>query len=117
MRSISSTVIVSAVRSESFVVFRRRVSGDLLRVLERPPFDRYAVIPSPGRWWQHVDGGTPAAAAPPLDHGQDETPRQYPACPPEPLSGQPMEWLTVKRYPELTPRRCARRFGGLEHRR
>ena len=36
---------------------------DLLRVLQRPPFDRYAVIPVARNVWQHVEVGSPAAAA------------------------------------------------------
>ena len=37
--------------------------GDLLSVLEGPPFDRYAVIPVARNVWQHVEGGSFAAAA------------------------------------------------------
>ena len=41
----------------------RCVPGDLLSVLEVPPFERYAVIPVARNVWQHVDSGSPAAAA------------------------------------------------------
>ena len=37
--------------------------GNLLGVLERTPFDRYAVMPVARNVWQHVEAGRPAAAA------------------------------------------------------
>lgn len=41
-----------------------------------PPFDKYAVIPVARNVWQHVKGGSPAAASPPLDHRKDHPPFQ-----------------------------------------
>ena len=41
----------------------RRMAGNLLRVLERSPFDRYAVMPVARNVWQHVDASNPAPAA------------------------------------------------------
>ena len=59
---IPSTVSLSAVRSESFVVFGDACPGSAARA-EGAPFDKYAVIPVTRKVWQHVKGGSPAAAA------------------------------------------------------
>ena len=40
---------------------------DLLRVLQRPPFERYAVIPVAGNVWQQVEGGSPTPDLPSRD--------------------------------------------------
>ena len=61
----------------------RRVPGDLLRVLQCPPFGRYAVIPVARNVWQQVEGGSPATAARRLIIGQHHPPRQRP--PPRPV--------------------------------
>ena len=39
------------------------MAGNPLGVLGVPPLDRYAVIPVARNVWQHVDAGSPAAAA------------------------------------------------------
>ena len=63
MRSISSSEILSAVRSYSFVVFGDTWPAIRWACSSVPPFDRYAVIPVARNVWQHVDAGSPAAAA------------------------------------------------------
>ena len=72
MRSISSTVTVSAVRSYSFVVFGDPCPAICWACSRVPPFDRYAVIPVARNVWQHVEGGSPAAAARRLIKGTDQ---------------------------------------------
>ncbi len=42
------------------------------------------MIPVVRNVWQQVDGGSPRGRRAPLDHGQDETPRQRPARQPPP---------------------------------
>ena len=63
MRSISSTVTVSAVRSYSFVVVGDACPAICCACFSVPPFERYAVIPVARNVWQHVEAGSPAAAA------------------------------------------------------
>src|SRR5262249_31088540 len=63
IRSISSSVIVSRVRSYSFVVFGEPSAAICCACSRVPPLDRYAVIPVALNVWQHVDGGRLAAAA------------------------------------------------------
>ena len=63
MRSISSSVTVSAVRSYSFVVLGDAWPAICCPCSSVPPFDRYAVRPVALNVCQHVDAGRPAAAA------------------------------------------------------
>ena len=52
MRSISSSVILSAVRSYSFVVFGDEWPAIRCACSSVPPFDRYAVMPVARNVWQ-----------------------------------------------------------------
>ena len=63
MRSISSTLIVPAVRTWSFVVFGDACPTICCACSSVPPFDRYAVIHVARNVWQQVEGGRSAAAA------------------------------------------------------
>ena len=72
MRSVSSTVTVSAVRSQSFVVLGDACPAVCCACSRVLPFDGYAVIPVARKVWQQVDGGSAAPAA--LDHRHHGTP-------------------------------------------
>ena len=86
MRSISSTVIVSAVRSQSFVVFGEAYPAIRCTCSSVPPFDRYAVIPVARHVWQQVDARQPRGRRPALDHGQHgAAPQRPPRQPPGPV--------------------------------
>lgn len=63
MRAILSSVITSAVRSYSFVVFGDACPAIRCVCSSVRPFDRYAVTPVARNVWQHVDAGSPAAGA------------------------------------------------------
>ena len=63
MRSISSTVTVSAVRSYSFVVLGDACPAICWACSRVPPFDRYAVTPVARNVWQQVEGGGPPRRA------------------------------------------------------
>ena len=52
--------------------------------LERPPFDRYAVVPVARNMWQHVEDGSPAAAPHRLIIARDHPPLGRPARQPPP---------------------------------
>ena len=66
------------VRSYSFVVFGDACPAIRCACSSVPPFDRYAVMPVARNVWQHVDAGSPAAAARRLDHGQHGPARERP---------------------------------------
>ena len=78
MRSISSTVIVSAVPVVELCRLRRRVPGDLLRALERPPVRQIRRDP---RRPERVAAGRrrqPRGRRTALDHGQHGAAPQRP---------------------------------------
>ena len=63
MRSISSTVIVSAVGRKASLCSATRAQRSAARASRVPRFDRYAVVPVARNVWQQVERGSPAAAA------------------------------------------------------
>ena len=81
---------------------RRRVPGDLLRVLEGPPVREVRRDPRRPERVAARRGREPRRRRPPLDHGQDHPPRQRPPRQPIP---RPVHALKQRLPPVLEPRR------------
>ncbi len=77
---------------------RRRVTGDLLRVLERPPVRQTRRDPRRPEGVAAGRGRQIRRRRPPLDHGQDEAPRQRPARQPASRGVDALEERRVARW-------------------
>ena len=94
MRSISSSVTVSAVRSYSFVVLGDAWPAICWACSSVPPFDRYAVIPvAPERVAAQSTPAGPRGRRPALDHRQHHAPRQRPTA----QAARPVDALKQRR--------------------